>query len=148
MPKRVANIRPGYIVGQRDTSKRFIYWPLRARRGGEILIPGTPTDPIQIIDVRDLAEWIVLCIENNTVGVFNATGPAKELSFREMIEGCKKGVGGDPATYSWVDPALLEREGVKGSDFPLWPSRPASSSAPSPTPPSPPWIGSTPSPTM
>ncbi len=120
MPKRVTNIRPGFIVGPRDTSKRFIYWPVRARRGGEILIPGSPTDPIQIIDVRDLAEWIVLCIEKNTVGVFNATGPATELPFKSMIEECKKGAGGDPATYTWADPAFLEREGVKDGELPLW----------------------------
>lgn len=120
MPGRVTNIRPGYIVGPRDTSRRFIYWPVRARRGGEILLPGTPNDPIQIIDVRDLAEWVVLCIEQKTMGVFNATGPAKELSVRSMIEGCKEGVGGERATYTWADAAFLQREGVKPGELPLW----------------------------
>jgi 2'-hydroxyisoflavone reductase len=121
MPGRVANIRPGYIVGPRDMSKRFIYWPLRVRRGGEVLVPGTPTDPIQIIDVRDLAEWCVHCIENNVNGVFNATGPAKELAFKDMLEGCREGVGGDKATQLvFADPDFLKGQGVEEGEFPLW----------------------------
>src|SRR5207237_4726278 len=59
MPGRVANVRPGYIVGPGDFSGRFAYWPVRMSRGGEVLVPGTPDDPIQIIDVRDLDEWLV-----------------------------------------------------------------------------------------
>src|SRR5258707_498753 len=79
IPGRVTNIRPGYIVGPRDTSGRFIYWPVRASLGGVMIVPGTPVDPIQVIDVRDLADWIIHCIENSLVGVYNATGPEKEL---------------------------------------------------------------------
>lgn len=55
MPGRVANIRPGLIVGRRDRSDRFTYWPVRIARGGEVLAPGTPDDKIQFVDVRDLA---------------------------------------------------------------------------------------------
>jgi 2'-hydroxyisoflavone reductase len=118
MKGRVANIRPGFIVGERDSTARFIYWPLRARRGGEILVPGDPTDPIQIIDVRDLAEWCVHCIEKNIVGVFNATGPEKELSMKAMVEGCKKGTGGDAATYTWVPAEFLEKRDI--GELHLW----------------------------
>lgn len=120
MKGRVAAIRPGFIVGERDTTARFIYWPLRARRGGEILLPGEPTDPIQIIDVRDLAEWCIHCIENNIVGVFNATGPEKKLSMKAMIEGCKAGSGGDAATYTWVPGPFLEKNGFEDGAFHLW----------------------------
>src|SRR5215475_12615133 len=69
MPGRVTNIRPGFIVGPRDTSGRFIYWPVRASMGGMMIVPGAPADPIQLIDVRDLADWLIHCIENNVVGV-------------------------------------------------------------------------------
>jgi 2'-hydroxyisoflavone reductase len=120
MKGRVTAIRPGFIVGPRDESARFMYWPVRVRRGGEMLVPGDPTDPIQIIDVRDLAEWAIHCIENNTVGTFNATGPAKELSMKEMVEGCKAGAGGDTISYTWVPSEFLETHGVGEGEFPLW----------------------------
>src|SRR5882672_5581951 len=87
MPGRVTNIRPGFMVGPRDTSGRFIYWPVRASLGGVMIVPGAPADPIQIIDVRDVADWIIHCLENNFVGVYNATGPDKPLSMKGMVEG-------------------------------------------------------------
>ncbi|MDR3691898.1 MAG: NAD-dependent epimerase/dehydratase family protein [Fimbriimonas sp.] len=68
-------IRPGLIVGPDDISDRFTYWPTRFERGGEVLIPDLPDQPVQIIDVRDLAEWTVLMVENRIDGVFNAAGP-------------------------------------------------------------------------
>ncbi len=117
MKGRVANIRPGFIVGERDSSARFIYWPLRARRAGEVMVPGDPTDPIQIIDVRDLAEWCVHCIEKNIVGVFNATGPEKELSMKAMVEGCKEGAGSD-ATFTWIPADFLQKRDLK--ELHLW----------------------------
>jgi 2'-hydroxyisoflavone reductase len=119
MPGRVTNVRPGFIVGQRDTSRRFIYWPTRTARGGEMIVPGKPTDPIQIIDVRDLAEWLVRLIETNTTGVFNATGPEDTLTMRAMVDGCKEGVGGD-ASFTWIDPEFLTAQGVPPQSFPLW----------------------------
>ena len=53
-PARDLVIRPGYIVGPGDTSDRFTYWPVRVARGGEVLVPGRKTDPVQYVDVRDL----------------------------------------------------------------------------------------------
>ncbi len=120
MPGRVANVRPGFIVGPRDTSGRFIYWPLRVERGGEMAIPGKPSDPIQIIDVRDLAEWIIHLIETNTNGVFNATGPGLPLTMLEMVQGCKKATKAD-TTFTWMDPEFVKAQGVIAeSAFPLW----------------------------
>jgi 2'-hydroxyisoflavone reductase len=119
MPGRVANVRPGFIVGPRDTSARFIYWPVRVSKGREMAVPGTPSDPIQIIDVRDLAEFLVHLIETGTNGTFNATGPAKPLTMREMVEGCKRGVKSD-ATFTWIDPEFCEKHGVNPGEFPLW----------------------------
>jgi len=86
MPGRVTNIRPGFIVGPGDWSGRFNYWPLRAREGGEMLGPGAPDNPIQWIDVRDLAEWIVKCAEDQTMGVFIATGPKSSGTIGQIID--------------------------------------------------------------
>ena len=118
MPGRVTNIRPGYIVGARDTSGRFIYWPVRASMGGEMVVPGRAEDPIQIIDVRDLADWVVHCIEENTTGVYNATGPAKELSMKGMLQETRKGTGAEVA-FTWIDYSFLVEHGVEGQ-FPLY----------------------------
>jgi 2'-hydroxyisoflavone reductase len=120
MPGRVANIRPGFIVGPRDTSARFMYWPARASRGGEMIIPGAESDPMQIIDVRDLAEWMLLCAEQKTVGVFNAVGPVTPLPMSKFAEGCIKGAGGT-ATAVQIPADFLRAQGVvPEQSFPLW----------------------------
>ena len=72
MPERVTHIRPGLIVGPRDRTDRFTYWPVRAARGGTMLAPGRPSDLTQYIDVRDLARFMVHCLEDSTTGAFNA----------------------------------------------------------------------------
>ncbi len=81
-PGKTLIIRPGLIVGPRDETDRFTYWPVRIDRGGEVLAPGTPNDPVQFIDARDLAEWTIRMVENRETGIYNATGPAKPLGDR------------------------------------------------------------------
>src|SRR5438477_4223553 len=78
-PGKSLLIRPGLIVGPRDETDRFTYWPVRIDRGGEVLAPGNPSDPVQFIDGRDLAEWTIRMAENRETGIYNATGPAKEF---------------------------------------------------------------------
>jgi 2'-hydroxyisoflavone reductase len=120
MPGRVTNIRPGLIVGPNDTSDRFTYWPVRVSRGGEVLAPGTPADPVQFIDVRDLGEFIVKCLDAKTVGVFNATGPAKPLGVGPLLETCRT-VSGSDARFTWVDAAFLAKmKVVPFVDMPVW----------------------------
>src|SRR6185436_16597594 len=72
MPGRVLIIRPGLIVGPHDYTDRFTYWVVRVARGGEVLAPGRPDQPVQFIDARDLAGWIVKMIERQATGVYNA----------------------------------------------------------------------------
>jgi 2'-hydroxyisoflavone reductase len=120
MPGRVTNIRPGFMVGPRDTSGRFIYWPVRVSLGGDMIVPGKPGDPIQLIDVRDVADWIVHCIENNIVGAYNVTGPAEELAMKAMLQGIRAGVS-SKADFEWIDLDFLEKEKVAvESQFPLY----------------------------
>ena len=66
-PGRATIVRPGLIVGPGDNTDRFTYWPVRIANGGEVLAPGTPTDPVQIIDARDLAEWTIRLVEQQDV---------------------------------------------------------------------------------
>ncbi|MBI4880171.1 MAG: SDR family oxidoreductase [Planctomycetes bacterium] len=117
MQGRATIVRPGYIVGPGDYSHRFTYWPLRVRGGGEVAVPGDPEDPVQVIDGRDLAEWVVHLAEENTTGVFNACGPAARLTMKEVV-GASKRVTGSDATFTWLDLAFLE--GQSGVNFPIW----------------------------
>ncbi len=121
MPGRVTNIRPGLIVGPGDETDRWTYWPVRVARGGEVLAPGDGGDLTQLIDARDLAVWIVRCIEQGTVGVFNATGPADELTFRAMLDACKTATPASDATFTWVDAGFLDAQKVgPWGDLPAW----------------------------
>jgi len=119
MPGRVANVRPGYIVGPGDGSDRFTYWPVRAARGGEMLAPGEAADPIQIIDVRDLGEWLVRLVEDNTTGVFNALGPEHKMTMGEVLGACKTAAKND-VKYSWVPNDFLKDNGLSEGELPIW----------------------------
>jgi 2'-hydroxyisoflavone reductase len=120
MPGRVLNVRAGLIVGPYDYSDRFTYWPTRLSRGGETLAPGQPLSPKQLIDVRDLSEWIVRMIEARGTGIFNATGPDYELTMKGILDECQRAIGSD-ARLTWVsDEFLLEAEVAPWSEMPLW----------------------------
>ena len=83
-------IRPTYMVGPGDRTDRFIHWPVRLARGGEILVPGKADDPVQYVDVRDVAEWIIRLAENNASGTYNAVGPANPQTISEFAQEAKK----------------------------------------------------------
>jgi 2'-hydroxyisoflavone reductase len=120
MPGRVLNIRPGLIVGPHDPSDRFTYWPRRVARGGEVLAPGRPGRAVQIIDVRDLAEWTVRMVEGQQTGVYNATGPDHVLTMGEVLDACQD-VSGSDARFTWVSEEWLREAGVAPwSELPLW----------------------------
>ena len=120
MPGRVTNVRPGLIVGPGDGTDRFTYWPARIQAGGEVLAPGIPADPVQFIDVRDLAEWMVLAYEKAHVGVYNAVGPAQPLTVGEFLKRTNDALGGG-ARFEWVDAKFLADHKVEPwSDMPVW----------------------------
>jgi 2'-hydroxyisoflavone reductase len=113
-------IRPGLIVGPRDETDRFTYWPVRIDRGGEVLAPGSPDDPVQFIDARDLAEWTIHMVENRETGIYNATGPAKPLGIGGMLDGIKGELKSN-ATFTWVTEDFLTQQKVEPwSDMPVW----------------------------
>ena len=78
-------VRPTYMIGPADKTDRFIYWPIRLSRGGEIMIPGKRTDAVQYIDVRDVAEWMIRLAEEKTTGTFNAVGPKNPQTMNEFV---------------------------------------------------------------
>src|SRR5438445_6744159 len=119
-PGKTLIIRPGLIVGPRDETDRFTYWPVRIDRGGGVLAPGTPSDPVQFIDARDLAEWTIRMAENRETGIYNATGPAEPLGIGEMLDGIKAGLQSS-ATFTWVTEDFLTQHKVEPwSDMPVW----------------------------
>jgi 2'-hydroxyisoflavone reductase len=119
-PKGATIVRPGYIVGPEDRTDRFTWWPVRFEKGGEMIAPGTPSDPLQVIDVRDLAEWLVLLVEGSVTGPFNAVGPAKPWSMGGLFEACREVTGKD-TKLTWIPAEFLEKSGEKGdAGLPIW----------------------------
>jgi 2'-hydroxyisoflavone reductase len=120
MPGRVLNVRPGLIVGPHDPSDRFTYWVWRVAQGGAVLAPGRPQRPIELIDARDLAGWILRMVEAQRTGIFNATGPEHELTMGDMLATCQQAIGSNER-FTWVDEAFLLAHGVAPwSELPLW----------------------------
>ncbi len=119
-PGKALIIRPGLIVGPRDETDRFTYWPVRIGRGGEVLAPGDPTDPVQITDARDLAEWTIRMVERNEAGIYNAVGPDKPLTIGAMLEGIQSALKAD-AKFTWANAEFLKQQKVEAwSDLPVW----------------------------
>ena len=117
---RTAIVRPGYIVGPGDPTDRFTYWPARIAAGGEVLAPGAPDDPLQWIDVRDLAEWLVLLAERGTAGMFNAVGPEPPAHWGAVLDTCAT-ASGNKAKLTWVPVDWLDKHEMAGEDsFPIW----------------------------
>ncbi len=119
-PGKTLIIRPGLIVGPRDETDRFTYWPVRIDRSGEVLAPGDPSDPVQFIDSRDLAEWTIRMIENRETEIYNATGPAKALGIGGMLDGIKSALNSN-AKLTWAPAEFLRQQKVEAwSDMPVW----------------------------
>lgn len=118
--EQVLIVRPGLIVGPHEAADRFTYWVARAARGGEILLPAEPDRQVQLIDARDLAEWILGMTARAATGAFNATGPATPLTMRDVIDTCID-VAGTEATCTWVSGDRLAAEGVgEWVEMPMW----------------------------
>jgi 2'-hydroxyisoflavone reductase len=113
--------RAGLIVGPEDPTGRFTYWPLRLARGGEVLVPAGPDEAVQLIDVRDLAGWIVRAVETGLTGCFNAIGPPRRRG--DFLAQCIDAVGAE-CNLVWADRAFLEANDVKRwagpRSLPLW----------------------------
>ncbi len=120
---RATILRPGLIVGPRDYSGRFSYWPARALRGGSFVAPAPREYAVQFVDARDLAEFAVLAAVNGICGTFNVVGPAETYTMGELLATCaavaaERGARSEPA---YVDGDAIVAAGAEPwSDVPMW----------------------------
>ncbi|GIK37903.1 MAG: hypothetical protein BroJett011_17360 [Chloroflexota bacterium] len=120
MPGRVLNVRAGLLVGPYDPIPRFAYWLRRVSQGGEVLAPGRPDRFIQLIDARDLAEWILKMAEADLIGIYNVTGAPNTLTLGQLLETIRTASSSE-ATLTWVEDAFLLEQGVQPFDgLPFW----------------------------
>jgi 2'-hydroxyisoflavone reductase len=118
LDQRATIIRPGLIVGPHDPTDRFSYWPRRISKGGDVLAPGASEDPLQFIDVRDLATFILVLAEQDHPGTFNATGNV--ITFGSFLETCRRACTNN-ARLVWVPTARLLEAGLDPwMGIPLW----------------------------
>lgn len=108
---RATIVRPGLIIGPFDPSDRFTYWPVMLSQLPSVVIPDRP-QPIQWIDVRDLANFMAGLLEQNIAGTFNAVGPQHAVSFPDMVHRVHKAIG-SPAKVVAAGPGALEKAGVQ-----------------------------------
>lgn len=120
-PDRAGISRCHAILGPRDDGVAFHYWLRRLAQGGDVLAPGSGEDPVQCVDVRDVAAWIVNCVEARRAGVHNLSGPEPPLTLRQFLETSREALG-STAGLVWVDADFLRRDmGVRSfTDLPLW----------------------------
>ena len=118
---RASVVRPGYIVGPLDPTDRFTYWPVRVARGGEMLAPGTPQDPVQIIDVRDLTAWMMKLVEKRTLGYFNAISRPRQFTIGDIIRASQQAAPQNTARVTWVPESFLFKQWKPEEvDIPPW----------------------------
>jgi len=119
-PGRSLVIRPGYIVGPNDPTDRFTYWVRRAAAGGEMLAPGPPDADVQVLDVRDLAAFMLDATESSTTGTFGVVGPSDRLTMERLLGVCVA-TGGAGTSLVWCDRSFCEALGDEAFElFPLW----------------------------
>jgi 2'-hydroxyisoflavone reductase len=113
-------VRPGLIVGPGDYTDRFTYWVARVARGGVVAAPGRPERTVQLIDARDLADFMAQLGTRDVAGVYNATGPREPVTMATLLEKCRA-VSGSDARFVWIpEDALAKANVAPWSDMPLW----------------------------
>jgi nucleoside-diphosphate-sugar epimerase len=113
--------RAGLIEGPEDVMNRYAYWVRRIAAGGEVLAPGRPDETVQLIDVRDLADWLLRAATERIAGTFDGTCPP--MSRVDFLTETAAGVGSAPQ-FTWVSREFLDAEGVRAwagaRSLPVW----------------------------
>lgn len=123
LPGRVAALRAGLLVGPHDQVFRLPWWVQRIARGGDVLAPGRPDQAMQLVDVRDIAAWMLHLAETGTTGAFNTTAPIGQTTFGAVLEAARAASGSD-ARPCWIDDDALLEAGVEPwTELPLWAPR-------------------------
>ena len=119
-PGRNTILRPGWIIGSGDYNSTSSYWPMRIHYGGDVLAPGDPTDPLQIIDAHDLAKFVIKVLEEDINGIYNTLGPKAPLTMAEFLYGIRA-VTSTPVQFTWVSADFLNEMDVGAmTDLPIW----------------------------
>lgn len=119
-PDSVLHVRAGLLVGSFDYSDRLPYWVQRVAKGGNILVPGRSSRPVQLIDIKDIASWVLTMAEKRKAGTFNVTGPKNMLTIEELLNACKA-VTNSNAKFVWAEEAFLLKHKVQPwTEMPLW----------------------------
>ena len=123
-------LRPTYIAGPGDHTDRFSYWPIRTRKGGEMIWPGTPADTIQVVDVRDLAVFTIDCLEQEISGAFNTVNPAGEYTMGKLLED-SQAITATSVEPFWISEDFAYEQGlIGGRALPIWHPKTGESAAP------------------
>jgi 2'-hydroxyisoflavone reductase len=110
--ERTIVVRPTYMFGPGDLTNRFIHWPIRLAKGGEVLVPGRKEDPVQYVDVRDVAEWCIRLAEKKAAGTYAAVGPSEEETMQDFVKKAKDSFNVDNELVFIDDYKFLEENGV------------------------------------
>ncbi len=116
---RLLIIRPGYIVGPHDYSDRFTYYVRRAAAGGEMLAPGPPDEPLQVVDVRDLAQFMLARVEARDVNDYGVVGPGERVTMKDLLETARDVASAD-TTFTWASHEFLSGRPDAETAFPMW----------------------------
>jgi 2'-hydroxyisoflavone reductase len=117
---RATVVRPTYVVGPWDHTQRFTHWVRRLSEGGEVLGPGDPADPLQVIDARDLGRFVADLLEHDVAGTFHAVSPEPPYTFGNMLADVAAVVAPSGTTITWVDQDWLLAQGESDATIPLW----------------------------
>jgi len=118
--ERVLVARAGLMVGPYDATDRFTYWPIRFSRGGTVLAPVGRDLPIQIIDVRDVADWTIAAVERSAFGIVNLVGMPDSLNLGDVLD-ASAAVSAVRPEIVWVPSSFLGAENVDPwVELPLW----------------------------
>jgi len=117
---RTVLVRPTYVVGPDDYTWRFPWWVTRIARGGDVLAPGPDDVPAQVIDVRDMAAWMVRLLEDGASGAFHAVSPEPVFTWRQQLEAIVDAVGPAGTRLRWVDAEAVHAAGLPEGTLPLW----------------------------
>ncbi|MGW2376662.1 NAD-dependent epimerase/dehydratase family protein [Kitasatospora sp. NPDC001683] len=116
-------VRPTYVIGPEDYTHRFDHWVQRLARGGEVLAPGRPDAPVQVVDARDLADWMLCLLHQGASGAFHAATPPP-FTMGDLLGAIASAVAPPGTTITWVDEEFLRAAGVQDQALPLWSTNP------------------------
>jgi 2'-hydroxyisoflavone reductase len=108
------------VIGPYDDTGRFTYWVRRLADGGEVLAAGPRDQPVQVVDARDLAEFVVHLLEDGASGPFHAAGPPPPYGLADLLDAVREAVAPEGTTIRWIDPATATGNGLDGQALPLW----------------------------